>query len=218
MSESSPFGYPSDTLRIPFGCPSDALRMPCGRHADWLTGAWPSPPNCPDASQQPPAKPQTRKGGWLNAIRPRAFAGRLNSYTDPAPHERTLPPHPDLWGVNSPKHPTPNTQHRTSKDTCLRHYWMLGVRCWMFDVSGRVGVRENGPYSNLTSQTLAGTGNVLHGKASDVWEPAPLINTQPQFGVWRTEGRTNRFTGFALPHAGEDSREAWPPWSRTPGE
>ena len=52
-------------------------------------------------------------------------------------------------GENSPKgvfrvlaplteegeHPTSNTQHPTSKAPPLRHPWMLGVRCWMLDVS-----------------------------------------------------------------------------------
>ena len=79
---------------------------------------------------------------------------------------------------------------------------------------GRVGVRGNWPYSNLTSQTLAGTANLLHGNPSDVWEPLPLINTQLQLGVWRAERRWNRFSGFPLPHAGEDLRGCWPPWSQ----
>src|ERR1039458_4397200 len=30
---------------------------------------------------------------------------------------------------------TENIQHQTSKAPCLRHYWMLGVQCWMLDVS-----------------------------------------------------------------------------------
>ena len=96
----------------------DTLRIPFGRPADWLTGARPSPPNCP------------------------------------------------------------------------------------LSLGERVGVRGNGPYSNLTSQTLAGTvklfessgraaglpselthcpaANLLHRKASAAWEPAPPINTQLQ--------------------------------------
>ena len=170
--------------------------MPCGRPADWLTGAWPSPPDCPHAS-----------------------------------------------------------------------HWMLGVRCWMLDVSrvrgegdsprsgdelehfryattgettpaslGRVGVRRNGPHPNLTSQTLAGNvkcyessgrvgelpsgptrcpaANLLHGKASAAWEPLPLINTQLQLGVWRAERRWNRFSGFSFPRARAHSRGYWPPWSQ----
>jgi hypothetical protein len=32
------------------------------------------------------------------------------------------------------KHPTSNNQHRTSNDLRLEVLWMLGVRCWMFDV------------------------------------------------------------------------------------
>ena len=44
---ANPSGYPSDTLRIPFGYPSDTLRIPFGRPAEWLTGARPSPLNCP---------------------------------------------------------------------------------------------------------------------------------------------------------------------------
>ena len=30
--------------------PPDTLRIPFGHPADWFTGAWPSPPNCPHAS------------------------------------------------------------------------------------------------------------------------------------------------------------------------
>src|ERR1035437_151854 len=44
---------------------------------------------------------------------------------------------------------TPNIQPPTSKAPRLRHYWMLGVRCWMLDVSevhgqkhGRSGVER----------------------------------------------------------------------------
>ena len=83
--------------------------------------------------------------------------------------------------------------------------WAFDVGCWMF--------RGNGPYSNLTSQTLAGTVNLLHGKASAAWEPLPLINTQLQLGVWRAERRWNRFSGFSFPRARAHSRGCWPPWS-----
>jgi hypothetical protein len=107
--------------------------------------------------------------------------------------------------------------------------WAFDVGCWMFPrFRGRVGVRGNGPYSNLTSQTLAGTAkryessgrvgglpsgptrspaaNLLHGKASAAWEPAPPINTQLQLGVWRAERRWNRFSGFSFPRARAHSR------------
>ena len=92
---------------------------------------------------------------------------------------------------------------------------MLGVRCWMLDVS-------------VPSQTLAGTAkryessgivgglpsgptrfpaaNLLHGKASAAWEPAPPINAQLQLGVWRAERRWNRFSGFSFPRARAHSR------------
>ena len=100
---------------------------------------------------------------------------------------------------------------------------MLGVRCWMLDVS-------------VPSQTLAGTAkryessgivgglpsgptrfpaaNLLHGKASAAWEPAPPINAQLQLGVWRAERRWNRFSGFSFPRARAHSRGCWPPWSQ----
>ena len=38
-------------------------------------------------------------------------------------------------------------------------------------------------------------------QASDLREPAPLINTQLQLGVWRAVSRWNRFSGFAFPRA-----------------
>ena len=94
--------------------------------------------------------------------------------------------------------------------------WAFDVGCWMF--RGRVAVRGNGPYSNLTSRALAGTVNLLHGKASAAWEPLPLINTQLQLGVWRAERRWNRFSGFSFPRARAHSRGCWPPWSQETAE
>jgi hypothetical protein len=46
----------------------------------------------------------------------------------------------------------------------------------------------------------------FHRKASDVCEPAPLINNQLQLGVWRAERRWNRFSRFSFPRARAHSR------------
>jgi len=102
------------------------------------------------------------------------------------------------------KRKTSNIEHPRTRVCAIIGCWAFDVGCWLFPrFRGRVGVRGNGPYSNLTSQTLAGTAkryessgrvgglpsgptrspaaNLLHGKASAAWEPAPPINTQLQF-------------------------------------
>jgi hypothetical protein len=80
----------------PSGYPPDTLRMPSGRHTDWLTGAWPLPPNRPHASQQLLAMPEAGKGKWLKAIKAacvrrasnsarRSCAARANAPSTPRP-------------------------------------------------------------------------------------------------------------------------------------